>query len=72
MPIKDNDGSAKINNQKAKENGLTFRPLTTSIKDTYNWWISEAISQKQRDVVELDPNSILVREKSILEKWKAL
>ncbi len=72
MPIENNKGSAKINNQKGKENGLTFRPLTESVKDTYDWWNSNAVTQKQRDEVELDPGSILMREKSILEKWKAL
>ena len=70
MPIGNNEGSSKINNQKGKENGLKFRPLTESVKDTFEWWNSDAVSQKQRDEVELDPESILVREKSILKKWK--
>lgn len=70
MPVGSNKGSAMINNQKGKENGLTFRPLIESVKDTYDWWNSDAVSQKQRDEVELDPKSILMREKSILEKWK--
>lgn len=72
MPIDSNKGSAKINNQKGIENGLTFRPLTETIEDTYDWWNSNAVSQIQRDKVELDPESILVKEKSILEKWKTL
>lgn len=71
LPIGNNSGSAKISNLKAKKNGLSFRPLNKSIEDTYNWWNSDAVSQKQRDEVELDPESILVREKSIIKKWKS-
>ena len=66
-----NIGSAKISNAKAKANGLTFRPLTTSIKDTHDWWNSDAVSQEQRDAVEQDPKSILQREASIIQTWKA-
>jgi 2'-hydroxyisoflavone reductase len=72
MPIGKNKYSAVADNSKAKKNGLTFRPLTDSIKDTYDWWYSDNVTQEQRDKVELNPKSILVREKSILEKWKAI
>jgi 2'-hydroxyisoflavone reductase len=70
MPTGNNQGSAKISNQKAKENGLTFRPLKTTMKDTLDWWNSDAVSQEHRDKVEHDPNSILIREQSIIEDWK--
>lgn len=72
LPVENNLGSAKINNDKAKVNGLSFRPISESVKDTFDWWNSDAISQEQRDVFELDQKSILVREKSIIEKWKSL
>lgn len=71
MPINKNAGSAKVNNQKALENGLSFRPLSDSVKDTYDWWYSDTVSKEQRDLVELNPESVLVKEKAILEKWKA-
>ncbi|MEM9075804.1 MAG: NAD-dependent epimerase/dehydratase family protein [Bacteroidota bacterium] len=70
MPTDGNQGSARINNEKAIKNGLTFRPLKETVKDTYDWWYSNAISQEQRDQVEQNPNSILARESSILKKWK--
>jgi 2'-hydroxyisoflavone reductase len=72
MPLPDLLGSAKINNEKAKNNGLTFRSLQQTVKDTHDWWNSEAVTQEQRDVVEQNPNSILGREQSILEKWQKL
>lgn len=70
LPTGNNSGSAKINYDKALANGLKLTPLVTSIKDTYVWWESDAVSQEQRDKVELDPESVLVREQSILEQWK--
>ncbi|MEL7120733.1 MAG: NAD-dependent epimerase/dehydratase family protein [Bacteroidota bacterium] len=72
MPTDKNKGSAKINNDKAIANGLSFTPLKKSVTDTYNWWMSDAVSQEQRDKVELNPKSVLVRERSILEEWKVL
>ncbi|OIQ30968.1 MAG: hypothetical protein BM564_01790 [Bacteroidetes bacterium MedPE-SWsnd-G2] len=71
MPINNNSGSAKINNQKGIANGLTFTALRKTVKDTHNWWTSDAVSQEQRDKVELNPESVLAREKSILEQWKS-
>ncbi len=70
MPEENNHASALTNNQKALDNGLTFRPLVQSIKDTYNWWYSDAVTKDQRDKVELDPKSLLMREKEIIVKWK--
>lgn len=72
MPTAGNEGSAKISNEKAISNGLQFRPLVETVKDTYDWWYSNAVSQERRDEVEQNANSILAREQSIIEKWKAL
>lgn len=71
MPEGSNQGSSKISNSKAISNGLKFRPLTHTVQDTYDWWYSDAVSQEQRDRVEQNPNSVLVREQSILEEWMA-
>ncbi len=71
MPTGNNAGSAKINNDKAKANGFSVRPLTETVKDTYDWWNSDAISQEKRDEVEQNPESILQREEAIIAAWKA-
>ena len=70
MPTKENQGSAKINNEKAIRNGLSFRPLKQTVKDTYDWWYSDAISQERRDKLEQNPTSVFSREQSIIEKWR--
>ncbi len=72
LPVGKNIGSAKVNNHKALQNGLTFRPLIDTVRDTYEWWKSDAVSQEQRNKAESNQDSILSREKMILEKWKKL
>ena len=64
-------GSAKINNGKALSAGLSFQPLPKTVKDTYDWWYSDAITQEQRDEVEQNPKGILQREAEILARWQA-
>ena len=70
LPEGNNYGSARINNQKGVKNGLTFRGLRDSIKDTYQWWYSDSLTDERRNEFELKPDSILLREKSIIENWQ--
>ncbi len=70
MPLGNNEGTAKINNEKAKAHGLTFRPVEQSVKDTYDWWNSEAVDEERRKAYGSNPDSILNREASIIEAWK--
>ena len=70
MPEGNNYGSARINNAKGIAAGLTFRPLTETVRDTYDWWYSDALTQEQRDEFEKNPESVLVREDEILDRWK--
>jgi 2'-hydroxyisoflavone reductase len=63
-------GSARIDNSKAKENGLTFRNLNTSIKETHDWWYSGALTQEQRDQFEKNPQGVYAKEQELLKKWK--
>ena len=72
MPEGNNIGSAKINNENAISQGLTFRDLKQTIKDTHDWWYSEALTDDQRNKFELKPESVLLKEKSILRDWKKL
>lgn len=72
MPEGKNYGSSRATNSKAINAGLTFRPLKISMKDIYQWWNSDALTDKRRAKLEADPNGLLMREKSIIEKWKNL
>lgn len=71
MPMGNNSGSALVNNQHSIANGLDFTPLAQTVKDTYEWWYSDALSEERRQRFESKPNSIIVREKEIISAWKS-
>lgn len=71
LPEGNNWGSARTSNQHAVANGLTFRPLIDTLRDMHDWWFSESVSQEQRDKVMKDPKGLLMREKVVLEAWRA-
>ena len=53
------------------QNGLTIRDLKTSIKETHDWWYSDALTDERRNRLEQNPKSMLLREEEVLKKWKA-
>ena len=71
LPEGNNWGSARVNNQQAVASGLTFRPLTATLRDTHEWWFSDSVSQEQRDKVMKDANGVLMREAEVLAAWEA-
>ncbi len=70
MPTGNNADSSLINNEKAIANGLTFRPLPTSVSDIHSWWYSDALTEERRQEFEGNPDGVLAREAEILEAWK--
>jgi 2'-hydroxyisoflavone reductase len=70
MPIGNNKGSALINNELAIKNGLTFTPLKQTVRDTFDWWMSNKKNATERETYENNPKNLLLREGEILEKWK--
>ncbi|WP_299278605.1 NAD-dependent epimerase/dehydratase family protein [uncultured Psychroserpens sp.] len=72
MPEGDHYGSARIAHQKSIDAGLTYRDLKTTIKDTYDWWKSDAVSQERRTAYENDVNSVLNKEKNLLSEWSLI
>ena len=71
MPVGDNVGSARINIQRAVGNGLTFRPLATTVMDVLEWWHSDAVTDDRRRDFVAGPRSLMAREADILSAWKA-
>ena len=63
-------GSARVSTEKAKVNGLLYRDLKDSIKETHDWWYSDALTEDIRQRFEGNPRTVLSREKEILDKWK--
>ncbi|TRZ42418.1 NAD-dependent epimerase/dehydratase family protein [Robertkochia solimangrovi] len=67
MPEGKNYGSSRVDNEKAIRNGLTFRPLKETVGEIYDWW--ESLPEERRNQFEEKPDSVLMRETDILEKW---
>lgn len=70
MPTGNNAGSALVSNQLAMANGLKFTPLVQTMKDTHQWWYSEALTEERRQQFEGKAESVLGREKAIIAAWK--
>ena len=70
MPEGNNTGSARVNNKKGIKAGLSFRNLQDTIKDTYDWWYSDALTDERRNKFEQNPETVLLREKAVLGAWK--
>lgn len=66
-PTGENYGSARINGSKAFAQGLTLRPLATSVSDIYNWWISDAVPQARRDKMKA---GVMAKEQEIIKTWR--
>jgi 2'-hydroxyisoflavone reductase len=69
MADKTHFGSARISNNRALSGGIGYRSLSTTVRDTYSWWYSDAVSEDRRSAFEANPNALHQRESSILEAW---
>ncbi len=68
MPWGNNWGSPRVDNTKALEAGLTFRPLAESCRDLYEWWTtSDSISEERRERMA---GGLMAREAEIIAAWK--
>lgn len=65
-----NYGSARVDNQKALAAGLTLRSLSHSIRDTHDWWYSDALTDDRRSEFEGKEDSVFRREAEIIKEWK--
>ena len=63
-------GISKVNVSKAIASGITYRPISETIKDTHDWWYSDAVDEDRRNKFETDTNGILMKAPEVTEKWK--
>jgi len=61
-----------VDNRLAIENGLTFTPLAQSVRDVYEWWHSDAVTEERRENMVSGQRSLIAREAAIIAAWKAL
>ena len=69
LPMGDNLGSQRINIDRAKAAGLTFRPIARTAMDTLEWYYSDALTDEERakPPMAITPE----REVETLAAWKA-
>ncbi len=74
MPVGDNYGFARINIDRAKESGLTHRPLAVTVRDTLEWWHSDVVTaERRKQAWSGGPGAFALtieREASIMRDWK--
>ncbi len=68
LPVGDNLGSQRINVERAKAAGLTFRPIAVTATDTLEWYYSDALTDEER----ANPPMLVTpeREAEVLAAWK--
>ena len=71
MPVGDNHGSARASKQRALARGLTFTPLADSMRDLYEWWLSDAVPEERRATLTAAATSLMAREPEILAAWRS-
>jgi 2'-hydroxyisoflavone reductase len=71
MPVGDNYGSARVNNERALQRDLTFTPLADSMRDLYEWWLTDAVPDERRAALTTAASSLMAREPAILAAWRA-
>jgi len=70
MPEGKNYGSSLVSNRWAIENGLTYTPLASSVRDIHDWWYSDALTEERRQKFEGKKGSVLLEEKNIIAAWR--
>lgn len=69
IPNKDHLGTAGMSTEKIVANGMTYRSLEQTIKDTYDWWHSDAVEKERRENYASNTNSLINREQDLLKSW---
>jgi len=69
MPDEKHYGSARVSNKKSIAAGLTYRPLSETVKDTYNWWNSDKVDIERKAKFNENLEVMLVNEKKMITQW---
>jgi 2'-hydroxyisoflavone reductase len=70
-PVGDNYGTAGASIEKAVSAGLTFTPLATTVRDTYEWWYSGVVPEERQVRMVSGEDSLMAREAAIIAAWRA-
>jgi len=65
------EGMALAENQKVIDAGMTFTPLAKTVRDLYEWWISDIVPAERHEKMISGEYSFIAREAEIIKKWRA-
>jgi 2'-hydroxyisoflavone reductase len=69
LPRGDQVGAMRINHERAVAAGLTYRPLAATVRDTIDWWYSDAVTEERRQNARFAISA--EREAEILAAWRS-
>lgn len=64
-------GMPHSNNQRAIEAGLTFSPLAKTVRDLYDWWISDAVPADRREKMASGEHAFQAKEAEVIAAWNS-
>ena len=71
MPNEKTKGIAAASNRRALKTGITYRPHSTTVKDLFDWWYSDAVTPERREKFESNEYGIQFRQDDLIRKWRA-
>ena len=69
-PDEKTKGIACASNKRALNSGIAYRPQSRTVKDLYDWWYSDAVSEERRKGFESKEHGIQYRQDELIRKWK--
>jgi len=70
-PTGDNYGTARASIDRALAEGLTFTPLATTVRDTWEWWNSGVVPAERQERMISGEDSLMSHEADIIAAWRA-
>lgn len=62
-------GISNVNIRKILDSGVVYRSLAETIKDTYNWWYSDAVTEERRTNFLNAEQSMVNRQEALIKAW---
>ena len=63
-------GMSKASTARAKEYGIQYRPLATTMRNLYDWFTSEVVPEERRAAMIEGSDSYFMFEQNLLKAWK--
>ena len=62
-------GISNVNIDRILNSGVAYRPLSETIRDTYDWWYSDAVTEERRNNFLLAEQSMINRQDALITAW---